>query len=56
MKDFPPRFTEFFKNREYIVTKHLLYDADTINIVIPIEGIETTMSVRMLGYDAIEKK
>ena len=55
MKGFPPRFNEFFKGREYVVTKHLIYDPDTLNIVIPIEGIDTTMSVRMLGYDAIEK-
>ena len=55
MKDLPPRFTDFFKGREYRVTRHVIYDPDTLNIVIPIEDIETTMSVRMLGYDAIEK-
>lgn len=42
--------------KEYQVTRHLIYDADTINIVIPIEGQDVTFPIRMLGYDSIEKK
>ena len=56
MKQLPPKFSDFFVGKEYVVTRHLLYDADTINIVIPIEGQEVTFPVRMLGYDRIEKK
>ncbi len=56
MKQLPPKFNEFFVGKEYQVTRHLIYDADSINIVIPIEGLDVTFPIRMLGYDSIEKK
>lgn len=39
-----------------MVTTYLMYDPDTINIVIPIENKQVTFPVRLNGFDAVEKK
>ena len=52
----PPKFSEFFVGREFLISNWLLYDPDTFQGVITIEGKEVTFSFRMLGYDSIEKK
>ena len=52
----PPKFSEFFVGREFLISNWLLYDPDTFQGVITIEGKEVTFLFRMLGYDSIEKK
>ena len=51
----PAKFSEFFVGREFVLDKYLIYDPDTINGVIQIEGKDVTFPFRMLGYDSIEK-
>ena len=52
----PPKFSNFFIGSEYVIDRYLIYDSDTINGVIKIEGKEVTFPFRLLGYDSIEKK
>jgi hypothetical protein len=52
----PPKFSDFFVGKEYVIVQWLLYDPDTFQGVITLEGKEVTFSFRMLGYDSIEKK
>ena len=37
MKEFPPRFSEFFAGKTLVVDKYIFYDPDTFNAVITIE-------------------
>ena len=52
----PVKFADFFVDKEYTVTKYLVYDPDTINAVIKIENKEVTFPFRLLGFDSIEKR
>lgn len=54
LKELPERFS--FKGKEKICTQFLVYDADTINVVFPIENEARTFLVRLEGFDAPELK
>ena len=56
LKEFPPKFSDFFLGKEFIITRYLPYDSDTIQGVLKIEDKEVTFPLRLLGYDSIEKK
>lgn len=52
----PPKFKHFFNNKQYLVKDFLIYDPDTLNLVITIENTPVTFPARLKGFDAVEKK